>query len=148
MTLRFVRALLLFVTLATPALAEDGYDLWLRYRPVETHWLAHYRAVAHAIVPAGNSETIIAARDELVRGLGGMLREKLPVAAAVDRDGAILLGTPSSSPTDRFARSSAEGFGRRRLSDPQRTRGRATKSSSSRRTRISACSTARSRSCA
>ena len=97
MTLRLVRALLLFVTLATPALAEDGYDLWLRYRPVEKHWLASYRIAARSIVPEGNSESIAAARDELARGLAGMLREHVPVEPAVNRDGAILLGTPSNS---------------------------------------------------
>jgi len=99
MTLRFVRALLLFVTLATPALAEDGYDLWLRYRPVEKHWRAHYRTAAQSIVPAGSSETIAAAREELAHGLGGMLRESIPVEATVNCDGAILLGTPSTSAT-------------------------------------------------
>lgn len=97
MTLRLVRALLLFVTLATPTLAEDGYDLWLRYRPVEKHWLASYRTAARSIVPEGNSESIAAARDELARGLAGMLREHVPVEPAVNRDGAILLGTPSNS---------------------------------------------------
>ncbi len=97
MTLRFVRALLLLITLTTPALAEDGYDLWLRYRPVEKHWLAHYRAVARSIVPAGDSETIAAARDELARGLSGMLRKNIPVEATVNRDGAILIGTPATS---------------------------------------------------
>ena len=99
MTLRFVRALLLFVTLATPALAEDGYDLWLRYRPVEKHWRAHYRTAAQSIVPAGSSETIAAAREELAHGLGRMLRESISVEATVNCDGAILLGTPSTSAT-------------------------------------------------
>jgi alpha-glucuronidase len=100
MTLRLVRAFLFLVAFAAPsfALAEDGYDLWLRYQPVETRWLAHDRAVAYAIVPAGNSETIAAARDELARGLAGMLREPVPVATMVDRDGAIVLGTPATWP--------------------------------------------------
>jgi alpha-glucuronidase len=28
---------------ASAALAEDGYDLWLRYRPLPAEWLAAYR---------------------------------------------------------------------------------------------------------
>lgn len=47
MTLRLVRALLLFVTLATPVLAEDYYVFWLRDRPVEKHWRTHCRAAVH-----------------------------------------------------------------------------------------------------
>jgi alpha-glucuronidase len=99
MIARLVRALLFLVALAGPSLAraEDGYDLWLRYRPVEKHWLARYRAVAQALVPAGNSETLSAARAELARGLDGMLQEDVPTESAVDRDGAVLFGTPASS---------------------------------------------------
>ena len=55
--------------LSSAALAEDGYDLWLRYHPVEKAWLGKYRAAATVLVTAGTSPTIQAARDELVRGL-------------------------------------------------------------------------------
>ena len=43
----------LAVLLPRRALAEDGYDLWLRYRPVEAAAQARYRAAATAIVAPG-----------------------------------------------------------------------------------------------
>lgn len=47
--MRFVIAAVLLL-LAVPARAEDGYDLWLRYRPMEAVALAQYRPGATAIV--------------------------------------------------------------------------------------------------
>ncbi|HWA31158.1 MAG TPA: alpha-glucuronidase family glycosyl hydrolase, partial [Rhizomicrobium sp.] len=93
-------ALLVLLVLLLPPLAqaEDGYDLWLRYTPVGKHWLAQYRAEAASLVPEGNSPTIADAQNELARGLGGMLRKAPPVETSVDRNGAVLFGTPASSP--------------------------------------------------
>jgi alpha-glucuronidase len=43
------------VLLAVPARAEDGYDLWLRYRPMEAGARAQYRPLATVIVSEGTS---------------------------------------------------------------------------------------------
>jgi alpha-glucuronidase len=84
---------------AAPARAEDGYDLWLRYRPVEAPALARYRAAASELVVGRSSPTLDAARSELERGLSGLLAEpSFKVDTGVDRDGAVVLGTPQSSP--------------------------------------------------
>src|SRR5262245_15802235 len=84
---------------ATSAFAEDGYDLWLRYRAIEAPAAAAYRAQATAIVaPAPASPTLAAARDELQRGLSGMLGSEIPIAARADGAGAIVLGTPANAP--------------------------------------------------
>jgi alpha-glucuronidase len=67
--------LLLFMLLAIApgaAAAEDGYDLWLRYRPVEAEWRASYAARVTAVVDESHSPTSRAAADELRRGLTGM----------------------------------------------------------------------------
>src|SRR5690606_21779944 len=53
--------------------AEDGYDLWLRYRPVEAAVAADYRARLVPVVAPATNATQRATRDELVRGLGGLL---------------------------------------------------------------------------
>ena len=82
---------------AFSAHAEDGYDLWLRYKPVETPYLAAYRADATTLVPGGSSPTLDAAKDELLRGLSGMLDRKPRIAKSVAEDGTILFGTPSES---------------------------------------------------
>src|ERR1044072_1417256 len=83
--------LLLAALFATPAAAEDGYVLWLRYRQVEAPALARYRSQASAIVVAGDTPTLRAARDELQRGLSGLLGRPVPVERNVTRDGAIVV---------------------------------------------------------
>lgn len=77
----------------------DGYDLWLRYRPVgEATRLAEYRDAVRYLVVEGSSPTLQAARDELVSGIQGLLGVALEEAAEVTGDGAAIAGTPSSSP--------------------------------------------------
>jgi alpha-glucuronidase len=90
-------ALLLLCGALQPALAEDGYDLWLRYRPVEAAMRAPYLAATRMLVGGASSPTLDAARDELVRGLSGMLGRPQPAGAAAS-EGALLYGTPASSP--------------------------------------------------
>src|SRR5204863_461455 len=78
--------------------AEDGYDLWLRYRPVgDTARLAEYRTAITQLVVASGGATMGAARDELVTGLRGLLGRDIPVGRAPSRDGALVVGTPASS---------------------------------------------------
>jgi alpha-glucuronidase len=79
---------------AQAARAEDGYDLWLRYRPVEAP--AAYRAAASELVAPADTPTQRAARDELARGLTGLLGAAPPVVARADRAGALILGTAGS----------------------------------------------------
>jgi alpha-glucuronidase len=83
----------------TAAPVEDGYDLWLRYRqlPIGPR-LTGYRAELTRIVLDGSSPTLDAARDELTRGLGGLLGVSIPVEKSVSANGAIILGTPNGSP--------------------------------------------------
>ena len=89
-------ALLCFVT---GTKAEDGYDLWLRYQPVEQQWLAPYRAAATTLVTAGTSPAVKAAAGELERGLSGLLARQVPVDDTIRRNGTVLFGTPANSPT-------------------------------------------------
>ncbi|MEU8328770.1 alpha-glucuronidase family glycosyl hydrolase [Micromonospora sp. NPDC048839] len=118
-------------TPATAAESPDDYsgsDLWLRYVPVsDAKLLRDYRRTATSIVvenadatrvhrhttdlamAPGSTEklaetTLGAARDELVRGLGGLLDRAIPVTeVSGDRvpDGAVVVGTPASSPLVR-----------------------------------------------
>ncbi|MEU7587360.1 alpha-glucuronidase family glycosyl hydrolase [Micromonospora sp. NPDC049230] len=118
----------------TPATAAEspadygGSDLWLRYVPVsDAKLLRDYRRTATSIVvenadatrvhrhtadlamAPGSTEklaetTLGAARDELVRGLGGLLdRAAAVTTVSGDRvpDGAVVVGTPTSSPLVR-----------------------------------------------
>ena len=101
MPLPKIRSLFLAASIFCPAAAhaEDGYDLWLRYRPIEKEWIAPYRAASSDIVTAGASPTIDAARDEIERGLTGLLGRAVPAGDTIRHDGDILLGTPATSPT-------------------------------------------------
>ncbi|MEU7799058.1 alpha-glucuronidase family glycosyl hydrolase [Micromonospora arborensis] len=113
----------------------SGSDLWLRYVPVsDAKLLRDYRRTATAIVvenadadkvhrhtadlalAPGSTEklaetTLGAARDELVRGLGGLLGQATPVTAVNGGripDGSVVVGTPASSPLVRHAVSTRE----------------------------------------
>ncbi len=79
------------------ALAEDGYDLWLRYRPLDAHLAEGYRARLGQLVAPAATASQRAARDELRNGLAGLLGRAPAEAARADRAGALLVGTPASS---------------------------------------------------
>lgn len=84
---------------AAPGSAEDGYDLWMRYRPIEERALrAGYRHAVASVVVQGTSPSERAAAAELRRGLKGLLGIEAAVEGTVRADGAVVLGTPSSSP--------------------------------------------------
>jgi len=102
----------LAVTFSAPSRAEDGYDLWLRYRPVEAPALARYRTAATAIVNQGDTPTLSAAAAELQRGLGGLFARPIAVTASPATDGAILIGTPRSSPLIRALNLALQNLGR------------------------------------
>jgi len=81
-----------------PPPAEDGYDLWLRYRLVaDAERLGEYRAALSHLVVEGDSPTLRAARDELTVGLHGLLGTEVRRADRVRGDGAIIAGTPRTS---------------------------------------------------
>jgi len=82
--------------LATGARAEDGYDLWLRYPAVaDATLLQHYRTTISSIVVLGDSPTLRIARDELRRGLRGLLGREVPVASGLSA-GALVIGSRDS----------------------------------------------------
>ncbi len=85
------------ITVLTPvAMAEDGYDLWLRYARVDG---AAARIAAHAsvITAPGDSATMQIIRDELQRGVTGMTGTA-PMIADSMRPGALWLATPETAP--------------------------------------------------
>ncbi len=74
--------------------AETGYNAWLRYVPLEGSALHQYDVnVPAVIVTAGDSKVVAQARDELVRGVRGMLGRTLRTESQMPKEPAILLGT-------------------------------------------------------
>ncbi len=84
-----IAAIPLVLALALPAIAEDGYDLWLRYPPVGSRVV---ELVANAASP-----TLEAAQAELTRGLSGLAGKPVEVVKAPTQIGAVVFGTPRNS---------------------------------------------------
>lgn len=84
---------------AAPARAEDGHELWLRYRLVpDSARLAEYRALVRVVSLSGTSPTAAAARAELLRGGRELLGRPLIAAFETEiADGTVVAGTPASS---------------------------------------------------
>lgn len=85
------------MTVLTPvAMAEDGYDLWLRYARVDGAAAARIAAHASVITAPGDSATMQIIRDELQRGVTGMTGTA-PMMADRVRPGALWLATPETA---------------------------------------------------
>lgn len=97
---------LLCIIVARYARAEDGSAAWLRYPKVgDAAVLAAYRANISEIVVSGDSPVLGAARDELRRGLSGLLGQDVPVRNAVTRGGAVVVDAAGGAgiPVDGYA---------------------------------------------
>jgi alpha-glucuronidase len=109
---RLLLALCALIGLTSQALAEDGYDLWLRYRPLPAALRAESAAHATAIVASRNpSPTLAAALGEVHRGLSGLIGHDVGNAARAE-SGAILIGTPRSLPVLATLDLPLKGLGR------------------------------------
>ena len=73
--------------------AENGYELWLRYKPTDNTRLLHeYQEKNRYILFPANSPQLQAAKEELERGLQGMLQLSLNETEKV-KDGTLIAGT-------------------------------------------------------
>jgi alpha-glucuronidase len=95
LTAALVLSILLGLFGALPARAadEDGYDLWLRYRPLPAAQRSALQAAATGIATPGDTPTVRAAAAELRRGIAGMLGRAPGAVPSVaqPRAGAIVL---------------------------------------------------------
>jgi alpha-glucuronidase len=83
-----MRCLLCLVACCFAANAETGHAAWLRYAPAQFHG-----SLPAVIVAAGNGPVEINARNEIVRGVRGMLGRTLRIESTTPKEPAILLGT-------------------------------------------------------
>lgn len=79
------------------AKAEDGYDLWMRYRMLPEHTQIAYRRAITEIVFNAPSPTLVIAQSELRNGLLGLLGYAPPLAGQPTEDGSVVIGTAKSS---------------------------------------------------
>jgi len=121
--LKALISMLLLACKATSAWAEDGHELWLRYREAPAQARAQTRAQTRAqvrtqaralVVPADASPMVKVAVDELRRGVTQMSGRE-PAVVTVPVDGALVLATPASLPALNtlglpLAAAGAEGY--------------------------------------
>ncbi len=78
--------------------AEDGHELWLRYRLASSERLPQYRERLATVFAPEATPTQRVARDELRRGLAGLLGQAPDFAADSKAGAALLVGAPASVP--------------------------------------------------
>jgi alpha-glucuronidase len=79
--------------------AEDGYRLWLRYDKISNDkLLKDYKTAITELVVFGTSPVIASAKKELKQGLNGLLNQQIAESGTITRNGALVIGTPESSP--------------------------------------------------
>ena len=89
---------LLFCTLS--AFSEDGYDLWLRYAPVENVNLQKtYRSQVKSIAFNAKTPTLEAAKSELKTGLSKMLGINPSFTDNLKSDGSLMIGLSNACET-------------------------------------------------
>ena len=110
---------LFFVISVCPILsADDGYELWMSYKKLdEAAILNEYRQAFSSIVIEGDSETLGIVRDELKKGLEGLLGVDVPVRSTLSKSAALVIGTPARSQvvqelnlSDKLSHLGREGF--------------------------------------
>jgi alpha-glucuronidase len=86
--LAIFRLSLFTVTFAANAVAETGYEAWLRYAPLNTDNAIEYQSFPTQIEVIGNSAVLQSAQQELTRGVRAMLNinlrpalDRLPIRA-------------------------------------------------------------------
>ena len=100
--------------------ADDGYRLWMKYDKItDQAKLAEYQKLISSIIVDGDPDVHRdrVVRDELRKGLSGLLGRDIPVAESVSQGGSVIVGTTENSELVRglitpaaFKRMGPEGF--------------------------------------
>jgi len=87
----------LAVALSWSAMAEDGYDLWLRYPAAEPAAAEVIASHVRELVAEDTSPTLAAARQELTRALTSLTGKPPALVASPTQPGALIVGTVRSA---------------------------------------------------
>ncbi len=91
----FLYILMVFAVAGTGH-AETGYDLWLRYQPLDAAAAQRAAPRLRYVVADSSRPAVRAALDELDRGLAGLIGTAPAHAVAVQGDGGVVLATADS----------------------------------------------------
>lgn len=87
-----------FLILASAAEADDGHELWLKYRRIDdVLLLKEYQEAVPSVVVSGESETLNILRKEMQRGLAGLFGADVHFRATPGRDNGLIVSTPAHS---------------------------------------------------
>jgi alpha-glucuronidase len=88
---RFIVCFLLLLQ-ATDSWGETGFDAWLRYQSLQEQARLAYASLPKLLVLVGDSQVLNSARDELSRGLLGMLDSRVSLRETISSEPSIILG--------------------------------------------------------
>jgi len=81
--------------------ADDGYQLWFKYRKIKDKALLHkYQQTISSVAVTGTSKTCRIIQDELKKSLSQLLDEPIPFTKVM-KNGTLLIGTQKSSESIR-----------------------------------------------
>ena len=84
----------IFLVFCRALFADDGYDLWLKYGKIsDVQKLNDYRRAISSVFLPGGSKTCQVIRDELKKGLPGLLGKDVPLVKSIDKNGTLLVAT-------------------------------------------------------
>ena len=88
----------LVVSICKIVSADDGYGLWMSCKKLDdTTELKEYQPIFSSIVIEGQSETLGIVREEIKKGLDGLLGTNLPVNNTLTTGNALVIGTLKQS---------------------------------------------------
>ncbi|HMK18336.1 MAG TPA: alpha-glucuronidase family glycosyl hydrolase [Chitinophagaceae bacterium] len=92
------RLMLIFILLPALLKAEDGYDLWLRYKKISNNSLLdQYKKQITSPVVFGSSQTITIIKAELSKAFSGLISTSYKILSSTDKSSSFIAGTLSSS---------------------------------------------------
>jgi len=92
------RLLIIFILLPALLKAEDGYDLWLRYKKISSNSLLdQYKKQIASPVVLGSSQTISIIKTELYNAFSGLTGISYKILSSSDKSSSFIAGTGSAS---------------------------------------------------
>jgi len=91
-------AILLAASMCPVMSADEGYDLWMSHRKLDdATMIREYRQALSSIVIQGRSDTLDVVREEVKKGMAGLLGVDLPIRRALTASGGLVIGTSRQS---------------------------------------------------
>ena len=90
--------LIIFILLPALLKAEDGYDLWLRYKKISNNSLLdQYKKQITSPVVIGSSQTIAIIKTELTQAFSGLTGTSYKILSSPGKSTTFIAGTVSTS---------------------------------------------------